>query len=42
MDPMGFMRDTPLPVLLHFFGGSFEKSPEEIVAELLAKVHTSG
>ena len=42
MDPMGFMRDTPLPVLLHFFGGSFEKSPEEIVAELLAKVHSSG
>jgi beta-glucosidase len=41
MDPMGFLRDTPLLVFFHFFGSSLSKSPEEIVDELLAKVHGS-
>ena len=41
MDPMGFMRDTPLVVFLHFFGSSITKSPEEMVDEMLAKVHSS-
>ena len=42
MDPMGFLLDTPLMGLFHFLGGSMSKSPEEMVDELLAKVHSSG
>ena len=40
MDPMGFMMDTPLAGFLHFMGGSMPTSPEELVEELLAKVHS--
>ena len=39
MDPMGFMMDTPLAGVLHFLGGSIPASPEEMVDELLARVH---
>src|SRR3990170_1115179 len=40
MDPMGFLMDTPLKSLLHFLGSSLPISPEEIVEELLIKVHS--
>jgi beta-glucosidase len=40
MDPMGFLMDTPLAGLLHFLGSTFPKSPEEMVDEFLAKVHS--
>jgi beta-glucosidase len=40
MDPMGFLMDTPLLNLLHFFGNALPGSPEEMVDELLAKVHS--
>jgi beta-glucosidase len=39
MDPMGFMLDTPLLNLLHFFGDGLPASPEDMVDDLLAKVH---
>lgn len=39
MDAIGFLMDMPLPSLLHFLGGSLTFSPEEMVDELLAKVH---
>lgn len=39
MDPMGFLLDTPLAVLMHFLGGSLPTPPEAMVDELLAKVH---
>jgi beta-glucosidase len=42
MDPIGFLMDTPLPSLLHFLGGPLPTSPEEMVDELLAKVHGIG
>ena len=41
MDPMGFLMDTPLMGLLHFLGSSMSTSPEEMVEELLAKVHNN-
>ena len=41
MDPMGFMMDMPLLNLLNFFGSGMPTSPEEIVDDLLAKVHNS-
>lgn len=40
MDPMGFLMDTPLTGLLYFLGISMPTSPEEMVDELLAKVHS--
>ena len=40
MDPIGFLMDTPLKSLLHFLGSSLPISPEEIVEELLIKVHS--
>ena len=40
MDPMGFLMDTPLMGLLHFLGMSMPTSPEEMVDELLAEVHS--
>mgnify|MGYP001812910213 FL=1 len=39
MDPMGFLMDMPLTSLLHFLGYSKTTSPEDMVDELLAKVH---
>ena len=42
MDPMGFLMDTPLMGLFHFLGSSMSKSPEEMVDELLVKVHSNG
>jgi len=39
MDPNGFLMDMPLPGLFHFVGSSFTESPEDIVDDLLAKVH---
>ncbi|MGW8225585.1 MAG: glycoside hydrolase family 3 C-terminal domain-containing protein [Anaerolineales bacterium] len=41
MDPMGFMMDMPLLNLLNFFGSGMPTSPEEIVDDLLTKVHNS-
>jgi beta-glucosidase len=41
MDPMGFLLDTPLLNLLHFFGDGLPSSPEEMVDDLLAKVHST-
>ena len=41
MDPMGFLMDTPLTGLFHFLGDSTPASPEEMVDELLDKVHAS-
>ncbi len=40
MDPMGFLMDMPLTGLLHIIGSSMQTSPEEMVDELLAKVHS--
>lgn len=40
LDPTGFLMDTPLVDLFHFLGGSIPKSPEEMVDELLARVHS--
>ncbi len=40
LDPTGFLMDTPLVDLFHFLGGSIPKSPEEMVDELLAQVHS--
>jgi len=39
MDPMGFFMDMPLLNLQHFLGSARPTSPEEMVDELLAKVH---
>ncbi len=39
MDPNGFLMDMPLPGLFHFVGSSFTESPEDIVDDMLAKVH---
>jgi beta-glucosidase len=39
MDPMGFLMDTPLKGVFHFLGSSFTTTPEDMVDELLAKVH---
>ena len=39
MDPMGFLMDTPLSGLFHFLGSVMPISPEEMVDDLLAKVH---
>jgi beta-glucosidase len=41
MDPMGFLMDTPLLNLLHFFGSALPTSPEEMVDELLDNVHST-
>lgn len=41
LDPTGFLMDTPLVDLFHFLGGLIPKSPEEMVDELLAKVHSA-
>jgi beta-glucosidase len=41
MDPAGFLLDSTLTGVLHFMGDSLPKSPEEMVDELLAKVHSS-
>jgi beta-glucosidase len=40
MDPMGFMMDMPLTGLMHFLGSSMPTSPEELVDDLLARVHS--
>ena len=39
MDPMGFLMDMPLTGFFSFQGSSVPTSPEEMVDELLAKVH---
>jgi len=39
MDPNGFLMDMPLTGLFHFVGSSFTESPEDIVDDMLAKVH---
>jgi beta-glucosidase len=41
MDPMGFLMDSPLMGLLHFLGDSMPAPPEEMVDELLSKVHST-
>ena len=40
MDPLGFLRDMSLPGFLHFINGSMESSPDDLVDELLTKVHS--
>ncbi len=40
MDPMGFLKDLPLTNLFNFFGESMPISPEEMVDELLEKIHS--
>jgi len=39
MDPNGFLMDMDLAGLLNFLGTSLAKPPEDIVDELLARVH---
>ena len=41
MDPMGFLLDMPLLNLLHFLDSSMQTSPEEMVDDLLRKVHST-
>jgi beta-glucosidase len=42
LDPMGFLMDMPLTGLLHFLRGTITDSPEEMVDDLLDKVHNKG
>jgi beta-glucosidase len=39
LDPIGFLMDMSLVDLFYFQGGPFQKSPEEMVDELLHQVH---
>ncbi len=41
MDPLGFLMDSPLMSTLHFLGSSMPTAPEELVDDLLDKLHSS-
>jgi hypothetical protein len=42
MEMMAFMMEMPLLSMLHFQESMMDKSPEDVVEELLGEVHRSG